>query len=131
MVSGAVDISYAPLAVDAQGSAEIMLNEIWMRASYDKTKSLTKQPLRMVGFVVPDKLSTAAQPTFLLTRFKIACCAADGIPVQIRVDSTASAIPPTESWVEVTATFVGMKDKMPFVRLTGARAISEPKDPYE
>ena len=131
VVSASVDIEFVPLNVDGLGSAEITLNDVWSRAINDKTKSLTRQPIRMTGFVVPDKASTANVPTFLLTRFKIACCAADGIPIQIRIDSRAAAVLPTETWVEVTGVFVGMKDKVPYVRLTDIRRVNEPSDPYE
>ena len=130
-VDGAVKIDLAPLKIDSRGSASVMLIDVWMHKLYDQSASLTTTPLRMIGFVVPDATSTVDHQTFLLTRFKINCCAADGIAIQVRVTGTTTGIPPTDSWIELTGTFSPSSEQIPDVKLIELRSIPEPKNPYE
>jgi uncharacterized repeat protein (TIGR03943 family) len=56
-------------------------------AQYDQKHSLEGQRVRLVGFVVPDQ---GDSPEYQLTRFTLACCAADAeaYSVAVRGDTT-------------------------------------------
>ena len=129
--------SFTPLKVGSDGIAEVTLLESWERARSDKSQSLRKQPLRLVGFVVPDAASTVQNPSFLLSRFKIACCAADALILQVRVMTTQAPELARDQWVTVVGSYTGtqkvlpLKFDAPVLRATAIERIGPPKDPYE
>jgi uncharacterized repeat protein (TIGR03943 family) len=119
---------FVPLAAGPDGAAEVTLIDVWYRANYDEKNSLSRQPLRMIGFVAPDP--DAENPNaFLLTRFRIGCCAADALPVQIRILDPSARIA-ADQWVEVSGSYAGQVKQLPAIRNATARFISVPDDPF-
>lgn len=72
---------FAP--VDASGEpVEMRVFDFLDRAIWDTERSLEGVPVRLEGLVVNDERFPDG---FLLTRFLVSCCAADGIPLQVAV----------------------------------------------
>lgn len=121
---------YPPLEVGPDGVADAQISEVVRRALYDAEGSLEGTPVRLVGFVVPQD-----DGRVLLTRFVIACCAADGTPAQVDLAlPPGDPVPERDSWVEVTATYdagnPGAPDQPRFTAST-VTPIAAPEDPYE
>lgn len=123
--------TFLPFAVDASGAASPGLLELWRRASFDPDDSLSRQPLRLIGFVSDDDGANASPGSFRLTRFSIACCAADALPAQVRIVGFSGTLPPVDSWVEIVGTYDAMVDRLPVVKATDLRRIPQPREPYE
>jgi uncharacterized membrane protein YcgQ (UPF0703/DUF1980 family) len=68
---------------------------------------------------------------FRLARYQIACCAADAIPVVVRIVGINGDPPPRDQWVTVTGTFQSAADQLPELRATSVVEIRAPEDPYE
>lgn len=127
-----------PMRSPVEGAYEVGLNDVNIRAYYDEAASLQDKPLRLVGFVRSDP---DAPGEFLLTRFMVSCCAADAVPVSVRVTGAEGPLPPDESWVEVEGTWVpnaldpaweGIDDTdWATVEATTIIPIAEPREPYE
>lgn len=131
LAAPANDEVFPPLETDAAGVASPGLLELWRRASFDPDNTLAKQPLRLIGFVTDDEGANLSPGSFRLTRFSIACCAADALPVQVRVIGYEGALPPVDSWVEIVGTYDALVDRMPVIISTELRSIPQPKEPYE
>lgn len=65
------------------------------RAVWDDERSLLDRPVLLEGFVVNDE---RAPDGFVLTRFVVACCAADALPVQVAVRGVGAPLP-DDTWV--------------------------------
>ncbi len=100
------------------------------RALYDTSNRARSSPVRLTGFVMPD---AAGSGSFLLTRFAVACCAADAVATQVRVTGLAGPTPAKEVWVHVVGRLVGdsTTSDRPTLRAEQVRIISKPDDPYE
>jgi uncharacterized repeat protein (TIGR03943 family) len=83
-------------------------------------------PVQLTGFV-----AGPAPGGFQLARYEIACCAADAVPVVLRVVGTAGDTPSSDQWVTVTGTFQPGGGDVPQVRATSVAEIAAPNDPYE
>jgi uncharacterized repeat protein (TIGR03943 family) len=59
------------------------------RAVWDDAASLRNRPIVLEGFVVND---VRTPDGFVLTRFAVACCAADALPVQVAVHRADTAL---------------------------------------
>lgn len=105
---------------------------------YDPAKTLAGKPVTIIGFVAPSDRST---DDFLLTRFMIACCAADARPVQVAVTGYNGYTPEVDTWVEVTGSWIpepeGSKprlgtDGFPLPHLLAVRVapVDPPENPY-
>ncbi|MCP4436475.1 MAG: TIGR03943 family protein [Actinomycetia bacterium] len=124
-----VDTTYPPPPEPTNGAIDLTLSEFTYRVNYDDDRQLEGEPVRLTGFV--------ADPTgedFLLTRFALSCCAADGLPVQVRVQGVA---PPEDSWVTVVGTWVPAAEDpeadvpMPEMLAESVTPIDQPREPYE
>jgi uncharacterized repeat protein (TIGR03943 family) len=82
--------------------------------------------IQLTGFV-----AAAETGGFRLARYQIACCAADAIPVVVRVTGTSGDPPPVDQWVTVTGTFQPGDGELPQIASTGVVEITAPEDPYE
>ena len=119
----------------ADGAIPLKLSEYVYRALYDKQETLKDKTVRLTGFVTKAEEPGAA---FQLTRFMIACCAADGqaVDVVVRTDQPA---PPVDTWLELDGTWEPRPDQdpgeltltPPLIRATGIRQIEQPAQPYE
>lgn len=67
------------------------------RAVFDGENGLADRRVRLTGFVVNDERTPDG---YVLTRFAVACCAADALPVQVAV-VTADPLP-DDTWVRAT-----------------------------
>ena len=79
------------------GRVELTLTDFSERSLYDSKESLKGQKVRLVGFVNHDKTAPGG---FFLTRFKIACCAADASPIQVVLRGDAGDWP-DDTWLTV------------------------------
>ncbi|HYU58946.1 MAG TPA: TIGR03943 family protein [Actinomycetota bacterium] len=82
--------------------------------------------VRLTGFV-----AGAEHHGFLLARYEIACCAADAVPVVIRVVGVPGPAPPNDRWVTVTGLFRPGGGTTPWLAATAVAEVPAPRDPYE
>jgi uncharacterized repeat protein (TIGR03943 family) len=66
------------------------------RAVWDGDESLRDRQIRLTGFVVNDDRTPDG---FVLTRFAVACCAADALPVQVAVRNVGAPLP-DDTWID-------------------------------
>lgn len=88
---------FEPL-ISTDGPAETTMYDFVQRALLDDGATLEGVPVRLTGIVVH---SEHAPDGFLLTRFLVSCCAADGIPIQVRVRDAPTDLA-EDTWVSVT-----------------------------
>jgi uncharacterized repeat protein (TIGR03943 family) len=96
-LSQAEGVVFDPLPAKQDGRLELSLTEFSERGLYDSKESLKGQPVRLVGFVNNDKTAPGG---FFLTRFKIACCAADAYPIQVVLLGDAGQWP-DDTWLTI------------------------------
>ena len=75
------DATFEPLEVSG-GPLEMRVFDFVDRAIWDPNNSLDDVTVRLEGLVVNDP---EIEDGFLLTRFLVSCCAADGVPIQVVV----------------------------------------------
>jgi uncharacterized repeat protein (TIGR03943 family) len=119
----------------ADGVVELPVSEYVYRALYDEAESLAGETVRLSGFVTPTEDPETA---FMLTRFMLACCAADGqaINVAVRTDQPA---PPADTWLEIDGTWEPRPGHVPgeytpdppLLQAETIREIEAPSQPYE
>jgi uncharacterized repeat protein (TIGR03943 family) len=117
------------------GPVEMTIGEFvgraWQEHYGGSPTGLPGRPVKLVGFVTR---SGKADGGWYLTRMRITCCAADGVPMRIVVRGQPA--PPKDSWVEVTGTWVASPKPttaQPLQQLTatGIRRVAKPREPYE
>jgi len=116
--------TYLPAPVN--GAVDLTVSDFTDRASYGQ--DLTVGRYRLVGFVMPP--GGTDQAAFLLTRMRIACCAADAQTAQVPVVGTAD-VPREGTWVEVVGSEVIGDTGVPQLQVFEMRRITSPPDPYE
>lgn len=96
-------------------------------------KLLEDHDIRVLGFVADDR--ARGRDTFLLTRYRISCCAADATPMQLVVHPPPGArVPPRNRWVEAT---VRLEAEQPHhqdlihVEATDLKPVDAPSHPYD
>ncbi|AOZ72139.1 TIGR03943 family protein [Boudabousia tangfeifanii] len=107
------------------------LDELTDRVSDGDPKQLTDKTVQVVGFVSPiDQDTFPGQKGWMLSRYKIYCCAADGVIYSAIIPD--GQMPKTNTWVEVTGTvdLGASKEGMPVLKVTKVKEIPEPKEPY-
>jgi len=127
--------AFGPLPDEEDGAIPLNLSEYVFRALYDTDLSLEGQTMRLTGFVTA---SDEPEMAFQLTRFTIACCAADGQAINIAVRSDQPA-PPPDTWLELEGTWEPRPDHTigeisrdpPIIALTSFARIEQPAQPYE
>jgi uncharacterized repeat protein (TIGR03943 family) len=129
--------SFPPMPAARDGAVELRMSELLQRAIWDPDRSLEDVPVRVSGFVVPDHSTEGA---YYLTRFVLACCAADARPIHVRVVDAPGPVPPTDTWLSVVGTWVPSPDggydltegpPVVEVSATTATVIPTPTQPYE
>ncbi len=75
------DADYPPLPVSDE-PIEMRVFDFVDRAVWDPAEGLNDVPVRLEGLVVN---SDEIDDGFLLTRFLVSCCAADGVPIQVAI----------------------------------------------
>lgn len=126
--------AFPPLPAERDGAVDLRIGEFVDRAFWDRGGSLDGASVRLTGFVVHDDEVDG----FVLARFRIACCAADAIPIKVHV-LTDGPRPPEDQWVEVVGTLVERPPTRPGsdeiaaveIEATSVDEVPEPASPYE
>ena len=71
---------FPPLPEPVGGAVPLPVSEFVTRALYDEERSLSGERVRLLGFAAPGR-----DGGYLLTRFNLFCCAADGQAYQVEV----------------------------------------------
>jgi uncharacterized repeat protein (TIGR03943 family) len=71
---------FPPLPEAVGGAVPLPVSEFVTRALYDEERSLSGERVRLLGFAAPER-----DGGYLLTRFNLFCCAADGQAYQVEV----------------------------------------------
>ncbi|HUH06837.1 MAG TPA: TIGR03943 family protein [Egibacteraceae bacterium] len=125
-------LSYPPLPPAEDGTVRLTLAEYRLRALYDDSESLSGARIRLTGFVTPSEDGEG----YLLTRFVLSCCAADGIAVQVRIQGDSVARP-ADAWLEVegrwmpTPVTAERARGVPVLSAQQVVVIPAPAQPYE
>ena len=125
--------SYPPLPAPVDGAVPLQMGEYTVRALYDTEESLRGARVRLTGFV-----SEILPDGYVLTRFALACCAADGtaIDVVVRGDPRPRAI---DGWLEVEGVWEPRPGHVqgdltlepPLFEAETVTEIAQPAEPYE
>jgi uncharacterized repeat protein (TIGR03943 family) len=122
------ETNYPPLPAPVDGAVELPLLDFTIRALYDEKRSLEGQRVRMTGFVTP-----TATGGYLLTRFLVGCCAADGTPVTVAVHGDHAR--PADTWLQVEGVWRPTPDAAPtdppVLDVTEVVEVPPPAQPYE
>ncbi|AUS80069.1 TIGR03943 family protein [Actinoalloteichus sp. AHMU CJ021] len=113
--------------------ADLQITDVVMRTVWDRSGTLDGRTVRVTGFVVHDVDAVH------VARVRIMCCAADAVPVKLRIEGPALAEfadHETDSWVEVTGEVVpdsatAANGHVPTFVTESVRAVEPPSDPYE
>jgi uncharacterized repeat protein (TIGR03943 family) len=125
---------YPPLPDPIAGAVELGLTEYVFRALYDRDRSLEGERIRLVGFVTPDDEADG----YLLTRFRLNCCAADAQAVH--VDIVGDDLPRAgDTWLEVEGYWQLREGeepgtptaRPPRMQAESIRVLEAPAQPYE
>ncbi len=128
--------SFAPLPPAEDGAVTLPLGAYSVRALYDSEKSLEGERIRLTGFVSQEV--TDGVGDWLLTRFALNCCAADGTAINIAVEG-GGPTPPIDQWVVVEGTWrnrdghaIGdLTADPPIIVVDSVTRIPQPTQPYE
>lgn len=125
---------YPPLPDPVAGAVDLTLTEYVFRALYDRDRSLEGERIRLVGFVTADDDADG----YLLTRFRLNCCAADAQAIHVDVVGDAVARP-GDTWLEIEGQWeprAGQEpgtpsDRPPLFAADAVRVVEGPAQPYE
>ena len=98
----AAPAGFAPLPEPRSGAVDLRLGDVIARARFDPSGALAGVPVRLTGFVVR---SEGIPHGYQLTRFSMACCAGDALPLSVEVRGLDGPPPPDDTWVEVVGTW--------------------------
>lgn len=122
---------YPPLPRITDGARDMALTDFVSYAIYDPDHQLLDQRVRLTGFVTPD----GTEDGFKLTRFVLACCAADASPISVVVTGLKTSPPAADTWLAVEGTWLpdpsGDEPDTPALTVASVRTITQPDDPYE
>lgn len=127
--SAAIDIrAGAPVfeRLPAGPPVPMSLLEFGQRAFEHEGASFHGTSVRLTGFVADQD-----PEGFRLARYQIACCAADALPVVVRVIGVQGGIPPRDQWVTVTGRFEPGDGDVPTLFALALTPIPPPDEPYE
>ncbi|MFJ5260920.1 TIGR03943 family putative permease subunit [Streptomyces sp. NPDC088387] len=124
-------LAYPPLP--AGEPARIAVADYAGRAAYDHGRTLRDRTFRLTGFLA---LDGAGHP--YLVRMTLNCCAADALPVKIGLTGELPPVLRPDAWLEITGTYSPRMEKdpvnagrIPFLKVTHARPVEVPEDPYD
>lgn len=132
-VPGGAAGAFLPLDEAVDGVVELTLSDFVRRSYFDTAATLAVGDLRLVGFVVSDP---DIADGFRLTRFTLACCAADAFPIQVTVIEAGVELA-DDTWVAVTGRWVDPGDDLAGVErgatieADAVELIEVPTNPYE
>jgi uncharacterized repeat protein (TIGR03943 family) len=128
-------LDLGPLGPMVDGAVPLTLSDTVVRALYEPEGPLIGTPIRLQGFVAPERDLAG----YRLSRFSMSCCAADASVRQVIVVGGVNDLPP-DTWVEVVARFDGAVHepagedgtaRIPIVKAVTERQIDPPLSPYE
>lgn len=128
--------SYAPLPPAQDGAVPLGLADYTVRALYDTEQSLEGQRVRLTGFV--SRTEADGEEGWLLTRFAMNCCAADGTAINVEVVGDQPS-PPIDEWVVVEGTWANregheigeLTGDPPLLQVESVTTTDQPLEPYE
>lgn len=131
-VAAPIEFEYPELPEAVDGASNVTLLAVLSRALSPVDAKLEGNPVRLVGFVVPDE---DLRDGYRLTRFTLGCCASDASAIAVRIVGV-DRMPEADEWQEVVAVWNGRVDEFdnasyPVLELVSARTIDEPPQPYE
>jgi uncharacterized repeat protein (TIGR03943 family) len=117
-------------ALPAGDPIALPLSDFSARAAWDRGHSVDNRTVRLTGFIVQD-----GQDTYV-ARLAIACCAADGFPVKVKLVGKELSNMSNDSWVEVDVTLepgsaTRANEYVPSATVQALRRIPQPEDTYE
>jgi uncharacterized repeat protein (TIGR03943 family) len=126
--------AFPPLPDAEAGAVPLSMSEYVFRALYDRDTSLDGARLRLTGFVTHDEDAEG----YLLTRFMVSCCAADGQAISVEILGD-SGRPPPDTWLEVEGHWEAraghepgtLSTEPPLLVAESVRPIEPPTQPYE
>lgn len=126
---------FDPLPAPRDGAVDLTLIDFLTRSYHDRAESLAGVEVRLVGFVLRDP---AVPDGYQLTRFRMACCAADAFAVGVNVRGLDAPLPADDTWLEVTGRWIPPEDpgargvdRGAELTVTGQTPVPPPADPYE
>ena len=123
-------LAYLPIP-ESPSPARLTLAEYVDRSFEESGVTLQNRTLELVGFGVPPKTGAG----FILIRFSIACCAADGMASEARILGKLPRLPKASSndqvWLKVIGSHVSNDGDIPTFKPISVVEIDAPKDPYE
>ncbi|MFG2637487.1 TIGR03943 family putative permease subunit [Streptomyces sp. NPDC048362] len=124
---------YAYAALPAGDPVPLSVVDYASRAAYGHGRSLHGRPVRVTGFLALDHSGAP-----YLVRMALNCCAADAQPVKIALTGELPPVLRPDAWLEVTGTYTPRlahdavnNGPVPYLRVTAARPVSVPRDPYD
>ncbi|MEU9453015.1 TIGR03943 family protein [Streptomyces sp. NPDC048277] len=103
------------------------------RAVYDHGRSFHGRSVRIAGFVALDSKGTP-----YLVRMALNCCAADAQPVKVALTGKIPPVLQPDAWLQVTGTYTARtthdpvnNGPIPYLKVTEAKPIPVPSDPYD
>ena len=129
----ALQQAYGYEDLPATGPLRLGVADYAGRAVYDHGRELRGREIKVTGFVALDK---SGRP--YLVRMALNCCAADAQPVKIALTGTIPPVLQPDKWLQVTGTYTARQTKdpvnngpIPYFRVTAAKPVPTPKDPYD
>jgi len=109
---------------------EMRMADVATRAAWDATNSLDGRLISVTGFAAHDR------GTVYLARLVISCCAADAVPVKVRLADPNSADLPDDQWFTMTGQIepgsaTPSNGYVPTFAVSSRHPVQAPADPYE
>jgi uncharacterized repeat protein (TIGR03943 family) len=126
---------FGPLAPPGDGAARAMTLAEYVLRHYEEPHTLAGVRVRLIGFVTPQE---GGGEGYLLTRFAINCCAADGTALQVAVLGDPVPRAP-DTWLEIEGRYQPQargdpnrpSSDIPLLLAESIRVIQQPPEPYE
>ncbi|WP_329336578.1 TIGR03943 family protein [Streptomyces sp. NBC_00663] len=129
----ALQQAYGYEDLPATGPLRLGVADYAGRAVYDHGRELRGREIKVTGFVALDK---SGRP--YLVRMALNCCAADAQPVKIALSGKIPPVLQPDAWLEVTGGYTPERTTdpvnngpIPYLKVTSARPVATPKDPYD
>jgi uncharacterized repeat protein (TIGR03943 family) len=125
--------AFPPLPEPVGGAVPLPVSEFVTRALYDQGRSLAGARVRLLGFTAPEEGGG-----YLLTRFNLFCCAADGQAYQVEVRGDGASRP-ADQWLVVEGRWLPQRvfdgiapsGVVPVLQVDSVTPVRPPADPYE
>ncbi|MGJ5897914.1 TIGR03943 family putative permease subunit [Streptomyces niveiscabiei] len=118
--------------IPATGPLKLALVDYAGRAIYDN-KTIKGRDIQIAGFLALGKDGTP-----YLVRMALSCCAADAQPVKVALTGDIPPVLQPDTWLMITGTYSPKRmadpvngGPIPFIQVTRAAPVAEPKDPYD